>query len=456
MTKKLGFFIMNTSREPVVNSFRIIKDRYLPEKQLISKGNKLRKDAVAAIKRHNSNSINFPLKSKDVSTYIAASSLSHLIDGWGYLANAVNAFLRGSPGTAIHLAYYAELRAVMSLLATEGIGVFSDIHLGLESNNTFSIFHKYDRKQKGKGGVSKRFVNPIGTHVFAWEAMDKWCRSGSKPSQDFLQMFQVKGHSFSELLPGFHPQASQLVSSSITKRWLKTWAFDVKKYKNDREFRNSVSYRPQTISDFDKKVDFRTAIKNIYELFHVLSPTTNNPFNYLDKLLLKDLFDSLYEIPDIASRALKENMIKEAFENVGSTLDKTTEAILLPPILPESTPLIFSEAAKLELMPLPVISRAALLLRVSTGCVSALLKDADITKNELTFIWDTYGFNHGFWDSMQPVSEFYKLWDDIEISYSNIDANLTSGINSPFSFNNEMEDNIIKLSQFDRAVFWGL
>jgi len=214
MTKKLGVFVKNASREPVVDSLKVIKNRYFPKQQLIANGNRLKGDAISAIRRHCNSSIR--LNSNDVNTYVAASSISHVLDGWGYLSSAVNAFLNGNSGVAIHLAYYAELRAVMSLLAAEGVGVFSNEHIGISKNNGFDLFLKYKRKERvrGRGGYrTETKESKIGTHVFAWEALEKWCRSDVKPSFDFLRLFRVKGHTFSDLLLGFHPGATQLVSS---------------------------------------------------------------------------------------------------------------------------------------------------------------------------------------------------------------------------------------------------
>jgi hypothetical protein len=446
MTKVLGVFVKNSSRDPVIENLKVIKSRYLPSNKLIANSNQLKKDAIGAIKKHGDS-----LRSNDVGTYVAASSLSHLLDGWGYLSHAVNAFLNGNKGVAIHLAYYAELRAVMSLLASEGVGVFDNKHIGLKTENSYTIFNR--RKRKNETGPGRA----LGTHVFAWEALEKWCRSDVKPSYDLLRIFRVKGHTFSDLLPGFHPQATQLVSSTIAKSWLKKWAFDVKKYINDRELRNFVSYRPQTISGFDDQLDFKSAIQNVYGLLHVLSPSASNPFDYLDKLLLKALFDELYKKPEIYGRGTLESLIVDSFSHVGATFDATTQRILLSDRLISESHLIFSEASKLAVEPLPIISRASLLLRISTGCTSVLLKDARIAKTDLDFVWENYGFNNGFWESAKPVSEFYWLWSEIEGEYSDISSNLEEIDDiSSFSIRGQLEEDLNVLSQFNRAALWGL
>ncbi|MEZ4830288.1 MAG: hypothetical protein R3C61_28985 [Bacteroidia bacterium] len=433
-----------------------IKKKYLPKQKLIAKSNQLNSDAPSVIKRHLDNTP-FRLKTNDVFTYIAASSISHVLDGWEYLSNAINALINGNDGISIHMAYYAELRAVMSLLAAEGIGVFSDVHIGLQNRSTFDTFSKYRRKER-KNGSAKVFENKIGTHVFAWKAWEKWCLSILKPSYNLLQMFRVNGHPFTELLVGFHPQATQIASSPIAKNWLKEWAFDVRKYENDREMRNFVSYRPQNISEFTPSIDFKKTINCIFTLFKVLSPTSLSPFDYLDKLLFKELIDKLYENPVIyqSNRGSKEDLINDAFENLGMSLDNVTKRILLSQTPLEQTHLVFSESKKHISEPLPVISRAILLLRVSTGFVSNLLKDAGIDKAELNFIWEKYAFNNGFWNTNVPISDFHKLWDDVELEYSTIEASLDSLENSPFSIKNRSDVNLGKLTQFNRSALWGL
>lgn len=457
MTKKLGVFVKNAKRDPVVQSLKRIKERYVPHGKLIADSNQLMSNAIGAISKHNNANKPFQLRSNDVNTYIAASSISHILDGWGYLSQAVNAHVNGNKGAAIHMAYYAELRAVMSLLASEGIGVFSNEHIGIKSETEFSLFLQHKRREwSSANGQYVTKQNKLGTHVFAWEAFEKWCRSDLKPSYDLLRLFRVKGVTFSDLLPGFHPQATQLVSSNIAKSWLKKWAFDVKKYKNDRELRNFVSYRPQSLSGFNNNQDFKQVILDTYKLLQVLSPSINDPFDYLDKLLLKALFEELYTLPNIRSRGLLADLISDSFNSVGATFDVVTRNILLSGNSIDQSHLIFSEASKNVVEPLPVISRAALLLRVSTGASSVLMNDAGVNKADLNFIWDNYGFNHGFWEIAKPVSDYYELWSEIETEFSDFGDQTSHLNNSSFVVRDELNEDFNKLSQFNRACLWGI
>ena len=446
MTKRLGIFVKNASRETVSETLQKIQGRYLSNQKLLAKSNQLNRNALKAIRKHNDPSNGFQLKNHDVNCYVTASSISHLIDGWNYIAHASNSFLSGNSGISIHLAYYAELRAVMSLMASEGIGIFNNIHIGLQGEN-FDLFKEHEFTRQG----SKR-KRRLPTHQFSWEALKKWCNSGVKPSHNILKVFKTKGHDFSDLIVGFHPQATQLTSSKITKSWLRNWAFDVEKYKGDRELRNFVSYRPQNMADFSKKHDFRDAIEKLYEVFHVISPLGSNPFDFLDKLLLKDLFHELYSIPSIRSRGSFDDLVSNAFSHVGGAYDVSLRRMFNQ----TEQHLIFAEASKKEISSLPVISRATLLLRVATGSLSLLLEEANIEKSDLNFIWDKYGFDNGFWEVAKPVDQFHKLWSEVESDYSDLTTSLDGLSNSQYVIKNETQEDISKIAQFNRALLWGI
>ncbi len=60
---------------------------------------------------------------QDIIEVIAVRGPLHAIDGWSYFSRSLSALLSGDPHAARHLAYYAELRASLSILASTGIGV---------------------------------------------------------------------------------------------------------------------------------------------------------------------------------------------------------------------------------------------------------------------------------------------------------------------------------------------
>jgi len=63
----------------------------------------------------------------ELAQYLALSSAAHVLDGWRYIAQSSMAFLSGSRTQALHLAYYAELRAGLAILAQSGIGILKGV-----------------------------------------------------------------------------------------------------------------------------------------------------------------------------------------------------------------------------------------------------------------------------------------------------------------------------------------
>lgn len=132
------------------------------------------------------------LRHADLQSYVAASSVIHCMDSWSYLARAIEAELSGDFSGARHLAYYAELRAAMSLLASGGIGVFKNKHVSV----------KADRR-------CESIAKSGGTHEFVWDALEFWARQsfaaqqvldvirpGGKPLCDWLTHFPMCPNDF--------------------------------------------------------------------------------------------------------------------------------------------------------------------------------------------------------------------------------------------------------------------
>ncbi len=103
--------------------------RFLLKALWLSKSNKYSSDTINRITA-DINAGN--LHKRQMAQYVAASVILHCNDGWSYLGRSLSALLRGDPHRARHLAYYAELRGAMSLLASNGIGVFNKQHFVID------------------------------------------------------------------------------------------------------------------------------------------------------------------------------------------------------------------------------------------------------------------------------------------------------------------------------------
>ena len=90
--------------------------------------------------------------------WVAASGPVHCLEGWSYLGRSFAALLSGDVDIARHLAYYAELRGAVSLLATCGISILKNSHYAVHSDGTVHLISKHR------------------THDAAWLYLDHWSK----------------------------------------------------------------------------------------------------------------------------------------------------------------------------------------------------------------------------------------------------------------------------------------
>ena len=175
----------------------------------LSSHNPYRKDCISQIK--NDIKPGKGLSHTHLSEYVAASAIIHCFDGWSYLGRALESEMYGNPDTARHLGYYAELRAAMSVLASEGIGVFRDRHILVTGS------HKCD------------LLNGMGqTHDFVWNALEIWANSNAGTDAVFRSI-HPGGLPLSEWLGQF-PAGHTFVADE----WLRQWGLDLSRLTDDR------------------------------------------------------------------------------------------------------------------------------------------------------------------------------------------------------------------------------
>ncbi|HEV7350974.1 hypothetical protein [Telluribacter sp.] len=432
-----------------------MKRRNISRTKLLTANNPLINNALSAVDRHTDATKAYSITSNQINQFLAASSLSHLLDGWGYLSSAFNALLNGDESTAIHLGYYAELRSAMCILSTEGLGVFSRKHLGAFSNSTNGEFPTNYYKGVAPNRSYKKPLSP--THEFVWQAMEAWSNSSNKPGDDILRIFKVRGLNFYELIEYFHPltAGSSLLTLQTVKDWLKEWCFDIKRYRSDRDARNEASYRPQRIKNFEAITDFKQIINELSAFWDVISPTQQSKFDLLDKYLLCKLFNSLYV--KIAPAESLDELIRNAFTQHGIT-DQPLFDFLSHSAPHQNEHVIFTHAATQNISALAVIARATLLLRISIGMVSHLYHAGGMEKSELDFVWNKYGLENGFWSATMPVNDYNDLWLTVESMFEDLKADVNHGglPNDIYSIRDRNPAEMIYFSQINRAGLWGL
>lgn len=457
-------FINNASNIHVIKGAISIKSNNLALGHILSSTNLMMNNPVNAIKNHFKKPRDrIIIPSDHINQYMAASCLLHSLDGWGYLSHAVESLLKGDNGIAIHLAYYAELRSSMSFLSSEGIGIFDRKHICINSSGNILK----DPGERYWNYKNRRFqFRPLGTHAMVWEAIDKWVLSPNKPeNNDILKIFSVSGKRFDEWVNAF-PYANNIACKRIIKEWIGEWNFDVNYFKDDRKKRNEVSYRPKRLNNLLPRYSVNETISKLSTYWDILEPSQTNRFQKLDMYLLRMLLSKMY---DTLSRQIKsshpfDDVIKDTLNNLGLTHSKSLIDFLNEKVIIHK---IFDDAKNYSLdpnsntlNPLSVIARAILNLRISTGNVALIYNKAGILKQELNFLWESYGVENGFWSNGGAPNDFTELWDDIKDHIEDVTdwADSKKPVLSLFQIYEELDipKSFNYFKQFNRACLWGM
>ncbi|MDP2139277.1 MAG: hypothetical protein Q8L20_00560 [Gammaproteobacteria bacterium] len=385
-------------------------------------------------------------------TYIAGSAVTHCIDGWRYIGKAIHAYLRGDVGATRHLAYYAELRATMAILASEGIGAFNNQHYVIDKNRKCNL-------------ISQRHPDPaIGTHQFVWDAFSIWAKSpaavktlhrlvvaGDLPLQEWLR--HLGGN-------------SSATHTAIAAKWLTQWGVDIAQMIEDRELRNEASYNPSAFVLPNSETSAQ-AISFVNDLWELAEPRSSARFEHLDKILIrKSIITTLVAVH--GKTELGKNDL------LGRTIDA-----LLHQVTPSDSPaeewrkfLLETTSAKKTIIdeagckPNPslpshnkqMLARAFMLLRVASGSCEMLFKNLPTFESaDLRFWWEPINRNAGISDDMDDEFQMIDLWKDVEDAISNIRANnLTQEPSSHFNSWQRDSFSLSLICTTERIGLWGV
>lgn len=388
------------------------------------------------------------LNRKQIKDYIAASIFTHCADGWSLLGRALNAAARGDGSSSVHLAYYAELRAAMSLLACEGIGVFNYRHAVI-SDSTVGLTPE----------------SSPHTHRFTWLALEHWT-DRKLSSQALAEIIAPGAITLSDWFDAFNI-ASNL--HPIGQSWLRAWGIDIKQFSDDRILRNYSSYRPSRIVT-KNNISAEESTSFVKELWHLCEPNPTSRFDEIDRHLLRMSLARAYQAihgvnPQTAANIVAYRAwVDTKIPNVGLTpaLSGSWRDFLTWNTSPGESSLIH-EAGQLSSVDDPkhhlqVLARATLLLRIATGLNAKILKHAHFTKADLEFWWRPYITDHGVISNGGIIPDFTDLWDDAEIALQDI-SNWETGTARPYSYwdlATNVSSQLSKLGECERIALWGL
>jgi hypothetical protein len=435
----------NGARQPIKDEFlNVLSSNIVAFNSWLGPTNRYGVDTINRLRDDTSNS---RVNENDLKEYVAASSVIHCKDGWSFLGNAIESLLTGRTSHAIHLAYYAELRAAMSFLASFGIGVFHNRHCYIDNN----------------GNVNYRTTSTAGTHDFVWKVLEKWADNPAR-ARDIIGLIEIDGKNLYDWILSDTTFLSQVTAGHIGSNWLKLWSMDIEKLSKDRHIRNEGSYRPINI-DISRRYagSLRDELNFVLSQWTLCEPNASRRFDRLDLYLLREIIERSYQShygKSPNSTNLRDIYIR-MIGNLGVSRNTRTESFLTKKI--DKNKSIVMKAAKLLRVdsngrprPISVLSRAFLLLRISTSAVKDSLNYSNINFDDYSN-WIKYeGTRRGLWPTVENIEDPDDLWTDVEDS-NEIILNFLQGSDvNRFNMMKDVFQYVNILSQKERVFFWGI
>jgi hypothetical protein len=347
---------------------------------------------------------------------------------------------------ALHLAYYAELRAAMSLLASAGIGIFNRKHYIVPAKNK-----------------TKKLRTKEGTHVVAWMALEQWSKRPASGDM-FARLIRPEGLPLEDW---FQPHGGAAAIAPQAKNWFMQWGMDLGFASKDREARNESSYRPDGMPA-TWNTPPTTTLGFVKDVWAILEPSATSSFDQIDKHILRHALEKLHrgrtgEAASAHSDAFVA-LVKATLDaqNLSTSAEDRLKKFLLRQTVP-TDPLIFSysseEPRQSDIDTFAVLSRAILLLRVATGSAHNLLQRANLDADLLSFWWANVGETRGLWRPGAQPEVLSDLWADVRESLRELNDVENGDPDALSSINNVafgMSGILNIFSSYERVGLWGL
>jgi len=427
-----------SDRGQINNEFSKLSSNFLNSSWL-SSTNKLHKNTIENIS-------NTQFSNDEMKEYIAASAITHLNDAWTFMGRALHAILNNDTTTARHLAYYAELRAAMSILATEGIGLFNNRHYYIDSSGTATLISQ----NLDENGRSRH----LGTHQMVWVTLEYWS-SLDKATNLITKILKPNNIGLDIWMQNYGVTSL----NSLTSKLFKNLGIDLKLLANDRDIRNRVSYRPTAIH-LNSSANYKKNYNFVIKLWKLFEPSSVGGFPQIDLLLLKQTINLLAagnikpksssNLSSLLERTIDDQALQKKYYDFLNNDDKHE-------LITHATKTYSDIDIALDDIEnhLQVISRAVLLLRIATGSSNLMLKDASISFDDLSFWWKKLIIDNGLC-ALDDEIEVLDLWQDIkDFGIDEIEEKIEEEENFCV-LKKETSYASILLGECDRALLWGI
>lgn len=435
--------IANRSRSGVIKRLRGLRPS-LNRNLWLPGSNAFRLNTLSEL--HTSHPIGNPGR-KQLADYISVSAFLHMADAWSFLSRASIASISGDNDVAVHLGYYAELRACMSILAAQGVGVFDAPYRGNQNHYIVT----------SNGHIQSAASTKIRTHVFCWDAFRDWVNSSGW--NDICSTVRPGGASLSDWLtqmPAFGPAVPLIGTNAVL-----ALGIDVARLGQDRNLRNEASYRPTALRYLRPQSPADEVSRCASAAEAMIAGGSFGDCSLSRAMLAKlsaDTFQASTGSTAGSNPAGFSHQIQSMVGNVAHTAGPNIAAELIH--LANHPPQLIADA--FGSLPVTgeghhaqVLARATVLCFLASTLAQALLRDAGITAPDLAFWMDGFAMDRGVYNRGLP-NPATDLWTDLQDAINDARANVVSA-NPPQSSVFQIDGGCISsLCRFERLAVLGL
>ncbi|HMU22884.1 MAG TPA: hypothetical protein PKC48_11365, partial [Sphingorhabdus sp.] len=340
---------------------------------------------------------------------VAVSIPTHCVDGWSFAARALSALLAGDAHGCRHMAYYAQLRAGLCIMANLGVGLFNCINFAVDGTGAIVRIDPARRNNSRKG---------LGTHSAVWSALDTWSRdaAGSRLFLDLVKIRHVKLYDALEAVwPGF-------ISVGTVGALIQAWGVDLQRGLVDRNFRNTSSYAAHALN----QLPMRTAsnLRFIEAAWRLFEPSGGGGFDSLDRYLVRKILNGQHEIMNPGAPLAGSKLDTRYAQLPGALRSMCSQDFILGNVEKVEPEIIrLADVRASPASPLHMLARALLLLRTAMAFTHSSLTEAgiDTAAGDLRSWLESLANSRGFCGAATPLGDGSGLWDDISMAIEDLE-----------------------------------
>lgn len=405
---------------------------------------------IAGVRTKNHPGFSQPANPLEIAGYLAVAGTTHCANGWAFFGRALNALMAGDAHSAWHFAYYAELRAALSLLANSGVGVFNEWNCVVNNGSVVTPLEQ-------RVGGNRLNPRPLGTHKMAWLALEELLVSNVSFQSKISRAVTLFGTDIGSFVQSAFPGVGASLPLSA---WVRKWTFDLSQCAEDRNLRNRASYQPHELWNLSASAGATAAY--VHELWGLLEPTPASPFHAFDKYLYRLALEAGAELDPGFQQSDPYALIPAAVSRLDpGVVEQLGEDFLLRKGAWQNDPDVVKYSRHqlpIPVSPFPAISRSLMLLRLATGVTRSNLANAGLPlPSGLAFWADTMGVDRGLWDVNDGPADLMDLWSDIDVELQDLGAIMANGGPDTYRrWSSDLPGNQLTLATTERAALWAI